>query len=165
MASAISLVSNQQLQLLDRLVEFVLANLSIAAGEISASQASSGCKFTYNGDATALSSLAEVAFHRIQTGTTVSQIKIVPSGSAVADNSNYGTIVIGWRNGSGGSLNTLAAINTQVTGGGSWVAFAVKDMGSIANAVLPPGAVMTISVAKTASGIQLPAFVVQPTLT
>ena len=197
MTSAISTRAAAQLQIPNVHVTDYLANIAVAASEITALQAGglvadltttkgvvggtasagietkaakgdhvhppTSVKWQYDeGDATAGATLAETAFSRIPAAATVASIKLTPTGAATASNTNYATIVIGWRDGVGGTLNTLCTLTTQVSGGGSWVAFTTKDMGTVTNAVLTAGAVLTASIAKAASGVQLPAFVVEP---
>jgi hypothetical protein len=61
--------------------------------------------------------------------------------------------VVGWRNGAGGALNTLATFTTAVT---SPAAFVAQTLGTITNAAIPAGAIITVSIAKTGTGVQLP---------
>ena len=112
-------------------------------------------------DAAANTTTAETAILRVPAASTVTAIKISPTGAVTASDTVYATIVVGWRDGVGGALKTLATLTTQVASG-SWVAFTTKDMGTITNAVIPTGGVITYSVAKASTGTQLPSFVIAP---
>lgn len=119
-------------------------------------------RYLYAGDSAASDTLAERVFARLPAASTVTAIKLSPTGAATANNTTYATIVVGWRDGAGGALQTLATLTTQVSGGGSWVAFTTKDMGAITNAVISAGGVLTVSIAKASTGVQLPSFVIEP---
>lgn len=117
--------------------------------------------FVVPADAAASTTTAETAFARVAAGSTISAIKISPTGAVTASDTLYATITIKWRNGVGGAAATVATLITNVAGG-SWTAFTTKDMGAITNGVLTAGGVLTYTIAKASSGTQLPSFVIAP---
>lgn len=122
---------------------------------------STSIRYLHTGDSAASDTLAERAFARLPAASTVTAIKLTPTGAATASDTTYATIVVGWRDGAGGAKSTLATLTTQVAGG-SWVAFTTKDMGTVTNAVIAAGGVLTVSIAKASTGVQLPSFVIEP---
>ena len=112
-------------------------------------------------DAAASTVTAETAIKRVPAASTVTAIKLTPTGALTASNTVYATIVVGWRDGAGGALNTICTLITNVANG-NWVAFTTKDMGTVTNAVIAAGGVITYSIAKASTGTQCPSFILEP---
>lgn len=107
-------------------------------------------------DAAASTATAETVIAEFKAATTLSKVYLAPDAALTADNTNYATITIKVRDGAGGAASTVVALTTEITGSGDWTAFTKVDLGTLANAVIPAGAVLTKTVAKAASGVQLP---------
>lgn len=104
--------------------------------------------------------IAETLVWRVKNATTISAVKVAPTGAVTGDDTDYATLTVKVRDGAGGSAATVASKTTKTTGGtGSWSAFTTKDLGSITNGTLAAGSVLTFTVAKSGAGQQLPAFV------
>lgn len=79
------------------------------------------------------------------------------AAAASASDTNYITLTVGKRNGSGGSATTLVAGTTQVTGGvnagGGLLAFQEVSLGTLSVAAIAAGDVITFKSAKTSAGV------------
>lgn len=109
------------------------------------------------GDAAASTTTAETAIAYFKTGQTVARIVLVPTGAVTANDTTYATITIAKRDGAGGAASTIATLVTNVAGG-NWTAFVPKSMGAITGGALADGSVLTYTVAKASTGVQLPSF-------
>lgn len=161
MTSAISTRSAAQLQIPDEHVKDYLANIAVAASEITKVQAASSLSFVVPADAAASTTTAETIFARVPAAGTITAVKISPTGAVTASDTVYATITIKWRDGAGGAAATIATLITNVAGG-SWTAFTTKDMGAITNGAITAGGVLTYTIAKASTGTQLPSFVLAP---
>lgn len=126
-------------------------------GSVASNVAEGNCIHQVAADAAAGTTTAETAIAYFKTGQTVARLVIVPTGAATANDTNYATITVAKRDGAGGAATTIATLVTTVAGG-SWTAFVPKSMGAITSGALADGSVLTYTVAKAASGVQLPAF-------
>jgi hypothetical protein len=126
-------------------------------GNTSVFNAEFNCIQQVAGDAAASTTTAETAMAYFKTAQTLSRLVIVPTGAATASDTVYATITVAVRDGAGGAAATVATLITNVAGG-SWVAFTPKSMGTLTNATIPAGGVLTYAVAKASTGTQLPAF-------
>lgn len=81
-----------------------------------------------------------------------------PQAALTADNTNYATITISKRT-AGASKTTVATLTTQISGGGSWVAFTPIEIPL--TAAVAAGDTLQIEIAKAASGVAVQPFVLQ----
>lgn len=86
---------------------------------------------------------------------TLTALDFVPSALLTANATNFATLTVRKRDGLGGAAVVVATLVTTVVGG-SWAAFTSKSLGGIANGVLAPGAVLTIQITKTGTGVIVP---------
>lgn len=107
-------------------------------------------------DASASTATAETPFYRATEAKTITALYITPGALLTADNTNYATITIQKRPAT--DYTTPATVATLVTNvaGGSWVAFTPKSLGTLTNATLAAGDVLTITIAKAGTGVSVP---------
>lgn len=107
------------------------------------------------GDAT-----AELAIGYTPVAAIVRSVTIVPTGALTANDTNYATLTVWKRDSAGANQTKVAEITTQITGGsGNWVAFAAEAMTlqAAANLALAAGSSLTFQIAKTGTGVVVPA--------
>lgn len=104
-------------------------------------------------DAAAGTAFAESPIARVSAPANVGGVLYIPNANVAANGANFATLTVGWRDGAGGALKTLATLTTAAT---SPQAFQPTSFGAVTNAALPPGAVLTYSLAKSGTGVQLP---------
>jgi hypothetical protein len=110
-------------------------------------------------DAAASTATAEYVIGRFPQGAIIQNIKISPTGAVTAHDTTYATITVQKRDGAGGAASTVVAQTTKSTGGsGSWVAFTTLDMGTLTGATVTAGTIITLTITKASSGVQLPTF-------
>lgn len=110
-------------------------------------------------DGSAGATTAETVVAEVKAASTVAKLYLVGNDALTADDTNYATITVKVRDGAGGAASTVASKTTKITGGsGDWTAFSKIDMGSLSNAVLAAGSVLTATVAKSGTGVQLPGW-------
>lgn len=112
----------------------------------------------YSGDAAANSTLSERPFFRAPRAVTIEAVSIEPSGTVTADGTNYATVTIRKRNGTGGGATTIASLATDVAGG-NWTAWTRKTT-TLSNSTLAADDIVTVEVTKANAGVQLPPFAV-----
>lgn len=108
-------------------------------------------------DGSAGAATSELAIFRAAGPETVSKVYFVPSANLTADNSNYATLAIAKRDGAGGGSSSVASKTTQVTGSGNLTAFVPLDLGTVSNASMTAGNVLTVAISKTGTGVVVPA--------
>lgn len=115
--------------------------------------------YQHAGDGAAGDTIAERAFDAtIKRNGTILSVEFMPSGTLTANDTNYATLSVAWRDGAGGGAQAVASQTTKITGGsGDWAAFVAEDLGTITNATVAPGAVLTFAQAKASSGVAVPA--------
>jgi hypothetical protein len=83
--------------------------------------------------------------------------KLIPRRALTADDSNYGTVTVGFNDGAGGSVTTLQAITTKKSGSGGtgdWVAGTAIALSSIDRAdVVTAATYLRAAVTKTGTGV------------
>ena len=108
-------------------------------------------------DGAANTATTEFVFARVNLASTVSKIYYTPTGTLTADDTNYATITVATRDGEGGGATTLKAVTTKITGGtGDWSAFTSVDFGTLSSAAVDAGGVLTLTIAKSGSGVAVP---------
>ena len=107
---------------------------------------------------TAGTPLAEVPVDMQGTnvGLNVGSMYLLPNAALTASNSAYATITVAKRT-AGGSPTTIASVTTQITGSGNWTAFKPVPLNVVAGAFLAAGDVVTVTVAHTGGGVNVPA--------
>ena len=95
-------------------------------------------------------------------GITGVSAKIYPFGAMTANDTNYATIGIGSDDGAAGTFTSVADVTTKSTGGtGNWTAGTAVSFSTFTPAdTIAAGVYLGIKIAKAASGVQLPAFLV-----
>ena len=87
----------------------------------------------------------------------VSGAKLLPRRALTADDSDYGTVTVGYNDGAGGSVTSLQAITTKKAGSGGtgdWVAGTAIALASIDSAdTVAAGQYLRAAVTKAASGV------------
>ena len=111
-------------------------------------------------DGAAGTATSETAFHRMTRPGKVLAVFFTPSAALTADNTNYATFDVKQRDGAGGGALAIASQPTTVAGG-SLTAFVHKslDTTALTNTTLAAGAVLTFGIAKTGTGVVVPADV------
>jgi hypothetical protein len=108
-------------------------------------------------DAAAATATAETAFYRAPSARTIVGVYFVADAAVTASDADYATATVKRRDGAGGAAATVASIATTTAGSGNITAFVPKSLGTITNAALAAGNVLTLTIAKTGNGVQLPA--------
>ncbi len=121
-------------------------------------------------DAAANTATAETVIPRAAGGLhgVVTSVTFTPNASLTADDTDYATITVKKRDGSGGAAVTVATITTKITGGsGDWTAFepmSITLTATAADLLLLETDVLTLTVAKAASGVTIPASELRVTM-
>lgn len=110
----------------------------------------------YSADATAATASAERPVFRAADACTVTAAYFLPGGALTADNTDYAVLRIQKRDGVGGSASTVASYTTNVAGG-SLTAQVTKSLGTITNASVAAGSILTFEITKGGSGVAVPA--------
>lgn len=88
-------------------------------------------------------------------------VRFTPGAALTSDDTNYATVSLVYNDGAGGGDTVVASATTKTSGSGgtgSWVADTpVVIPITAANAVVPAGKNLQFKVAKTASGVVVPA--------
>lgn len=109
-------------------------------------------------DGSASAATAESSFARADQAGTVIGLYFVPDAALTADDTNYATLTVKTRDGAGGAASTVASVTTKITGGsGDWTAFVPVSLGTLSNAALAAGALLTFTIAKSGTGVAVPA--------
>jgi hypothetical protein len=108
-------------------------------------------------DGSAAAVTAETPVLSSSGGLQVQAVRFLPSAALTANNTNYATLTVVNRDAAGSSVGTIAAITTEITGSGDWVAFVLEDFGTLANATIAAGGTVTFEIEKAASGVVVPA--------
>lgn len=114
---------------------------------------------SYAGDAAASDTLAARLEMYLPAASTITAFKLCPTGAAAANGTNYATITVHKRDGAGGAAASMAEVTTASTG---LTAFTTRDMGTVTGGTCAAGTVLTLTIAKAAAGVQLPAFKIVP---
>jgi len=117
-------------------------------------------------DAAANTATAETVILQLPAACTIASAEILPTASVTADASNNASITLMGYTAAGGSVKTLATLVTDVAGG-SWTAFVKKSMtltATTADLDREADSVITLTITKGGSGVQLPAAVYRVTL-
>lgn len=86
----------------------------------------------------------------------ITSVKFVTPIAVTANATNYGTVTVAHRTSAGASATTVVSFATDTVTTDDLVAFAPKDLTSLitaGNDVVPAGGVVTVALAKTASGV------------
>lgn len=108
-------------------------------------------------DGAAGTATAESVIPRPMLACRVVGIELVPAAALTADDTDYATITVRKRDGAGGAASVIASVTTKITGGsGNWTAFVPVSLGTITNADLLAGDILTVEITKAASGVAIP---------
>lgn len=89
----------------------------------------------------------------------VTAVNFLPNAAVSANASNYGTLAFGYDNGAGGSVTTVASVNTSTN---SWTAGTFVPLTiTAANAVIPANSQLKMIITKASSGVALADGVLQ----
>lgn len=124
-------------------------------GENSKVNATLNCLHQHATDAATGTAVAETAIAFLKYANTVARVMLVPSASATANASNYGTVILAARDGAGGASATLGSVTTASV---SWAPFVPVSIGTITGGALAAGSVISYQTTKTGTGIALPSF-------
>jgi hypothetical protein len=118
--------------------------------------------YQHPGDSAASDTLAEHVVHMaLGKSIKVLAAKIESDAGLTSNDTTYATITIKQGDGAGGARSSVCSVTTKTSGGGgtgNWTAFTVVDMGTITNATVPLSGIVTVTIAKASTGVQLPAF-------
>jgi len=106
-------------------------------------------------DAAANTTTAEKVLCTLKAASTISAVKFCADAAVTQSDTDYATITIKQGDGAGGARSTVVAQTSKTTGGANLAAFSAVSLGALANAVVPAGGCVTLTVAKAASGQQL----------
>jgi len=107
-------------------------------------------------DAAASTTTAETTIYCVKAASTLSAIKLCADGAVTADDTDYLTITVKKADGAGGASSTVAEATSKITGGIAIAARTKVSLGSLTGPVLAAGSILTVTVAKAASGKALP---------
>lgn len=80
--------------------------------------------------------------------------KLLPAGACTFHAANYATITVGVNNGAGGGVTTIATLKTDAA---SWVAGTAIAL-SLTSAAVTAAQYLHVAIAKSGTGVALPAF-------
>lgn len=106
-------------------------------------------------DAAAADATAETLIGRVVRPGTIIAAFYEPSAALTAHDDDYATLALAKRDGAGGGADAVATLATQVADG-SWTAFVHKSLGTLSNAAVVAGDVVTVAIAKTGNGVAVP---------
>lgn len=106
-------------------------------------------------DAAASTTTAESVILSFKSATTISAVKFCADAAVTQSDTDYATITVKQGDGAGGARSTVASATTKTTGGVNLAAFSSVSLGALTNAVVPAGGIVTLTIAKAASGQQL----------
>lgn len=90
----------------------------------------------------------------------IKAIKLIPHGALTADDTDYATLTIGYNDGAGGAVTTIATITTKITGGsGDWTAGTAISL-TLTTTAIADGKLLSYAIAKAASGVAVPPFTI-----
>lgn len=104
-------------------------------------------------DGAAGTATTETAFSRIGRIGTIVGAWFVPSAGLTGDATNNATLALAKRDGAGGASAAVASITTTA----SWTAFVPVSLGTLTNASVAAGNVLTFAISKAAAGVAVPA--------
>jgi hypothetical protein len=91
----------------------------------------------------------------------VTSVRFTPGAALTSDDTNYATLSLVYNNGAGGSDTVVATATTKTSGGGgtgNWTADTPVTIAiTAANAVVPAGSNLQFKIAKTGTGVVVPA--------
>lgn len=112
--------------------------------------------FRNSPDAAANTTTSEAIVYRVKSAGTLSAIRATSSAAVAADPTNNATITFNRRNADGSNPVTIATFAT--TGSNSLAAFVALSVGAITNGALTVGQLITMTIAKGGTGVQLPSI-------
>lgn len=107
-------------------------------------------------DAAAGDATAEIVIGAIRRAGTILSATYYPSAALTANDTNYATLLVDQRDGAGGAPANVATANTNTAGTGSWTAFVGETLGTITNAAVVAGALLTFEITKASAGVVVP---------
>lgn len=108
-------------------------------------------------DASAATATSEHVLCQASKAISLTKISYCPDAAVTANDTNFATLTISVRNADGSNQQTVAAINTKITGGtGNWVAFSQIDFGSLSVIELSALQPITLTITKSGSGVVVP---------
>jgi len=111
-------------------------------------------------DAMAADATAATYFYRAKRALEVLTVYIIPTATLTGHASNNATIVINKHDGAGGAATIVATITTTASwAAGTPVALTVSTTAGVA--LLTAGQVLSFQISKNASGVVVPAHVIQ----
>lgn len=116
-------------------------------------------------DGAAATATSETVFFENTSGRdrTIVAAKYIPSAALTANDTNYATLLLDKRLSSDyGTAVNVATETTETTGSGgsgNWTAFTPVTLGALAQTVLENGALLTVEITKTGTGVIVPAGV------
>jgi hypothetical protein len=114
--------------------------------------------FTKEGDdGAAATATAETPILSAPNGAIILNARYNPSAALTADNTDYATLTVARRDAAGANPEVIAAITTEITGTGDWVAFVAEDFAPLANTAIEAGGAVTFEIEKAGSGVVVPA--------
>lgn len=105
-------------------------------------------------DGAASTATSEEAFAYVGGTRTITRCWVTSGGTITADNSNYARLRVYRRR--AGVQVVVAELNTQISGGGSWVAWTPIDMGALTTSAIASGDILTMEITKTGTGVTVP---------
>lgn len=112
-------------------------------------------------DALAADTTDETPFFSPINDAVILSVKYIPNAALTANNTDYATLTVANRDAAGVAVGDIAAITTEITGTGDWVAFVAEDFGVLANTEVEAGGSVTFEIEKAGSGVVVPAGTLQ----
>lgn len=104
-------------------------------------------------DGAASTATAETAFNRVSRTGTIVGAWYVPSAALTGDPTNNATLALAKRDGAGGASSPVASLTTTA----SWTAFVPVSLGTLSNASVAAGNVLSLAISKGGTGVVVPA--------
>jgi hypothetical protein len=95
----------------------------------------------------------------VPAAARILSVTFVPtSGGVTADNTNFATVTVSTRDSAGATLATVATLTTTITSSGNLTQYAGKALVlTAANQLVSAGSTVTFSIAKSGTGVIVPA--------
>jgi hypothetical protein len=131
--------------------------------EMQAAVNDTGVDYRKAADALAADVTAETVIYRARAAGTVAAGRLLTGATLTAHAANYATVTIKRRDADGTNAVTVATYVSDIAGGTAtaWVAKALTLSGTAANLTLTAGQFLTLTIAKAASGVVVPASLLQ----
>lgn len=139
---------------LDALGVWVLVGVESAAVAAGGTRSVSFSKDAADGAASTATS--EHVVHRMSSAGTIAAVYFIPDAALTGDATNNATLSVAKRDGAGGASSPIASRQTTAANG-NWTAFVPVNFGTVSNAAVIAGDLLTFAISKGGTGVAVPA--------